>query len=34
MDMAAVFVVGNRLTSVQGQAGPTRVAAVPGEKGG
>src|SRR5688572_33282727 len=34
--LAVVFVVGNRLTSVQGQgqAQPTRVAAVPGEKGG
>src|SRR6187431_414479 len=32
--LTAVFVVGNRLSSVQGQAGPTRVAAVPGEKGG
>ena len=32
--LTVVFVVGNRLTSVQGQAGPTRVAAVPGEKGG
>jgi DNA-binding beta-propeller fold protein YncE len=32
--LTAVFVVGNRLTSVQGQAAPTRVAAVPGEKGG
>ena len=32
--LTVVFIVGNRLTSVQGQAGPTRVAAVPGEKGG
>jgi DNA-binding beta-propeller fold protein YncE len=34
--LMVVFVVGNRLTSVQGQgqATPTRVAAVPGEKGG
>jgi peptidylamidoglycolate lyase len=34
--LMVVFVVGNRLTSVQGQgqAMPTRVAAVPGEKGG
>jgi len=32
--LAVVFVVGNRLTSVQGQGAPTRVAAVPGEKGG
>jgi hypothetical protein len=32
--LTVVFVVGNRLTSVQGQGAPTRVAAVPGEKGG
>jgi DNA-binding beta-propeller fold protein YncE len=32
--LAVVFVAGNRLTSVQGQGAPTRVAAVPGEKGG
>jgi DNA-binding beta-propeller fold protein YncE len=34
--LTVVFIVGNRLTSVQGQgqAAPTRVAAVPGEKGG
>ena len=34
--LTVVFIVGNRLTSVQGQgqAMPTRVAAVPGEKGG
>ena len=34
--LTAVFIAGNRLSSVQGQgqAMPTRVAAVPGEKGG
>lgn len=34
--LTVIFVVGNRLTSVQGQgqAMPSRVAAVPGEKGG
>src|SRR4026208_2405983 len=33
--LTVVFAVGNRLTSVQGQGQtPTRVAAVPGEKGG